>query len=123
MRSKGFSLRLKFTIMTITIGLISFGVATLLSNQWMAKGLEQRYKKEAMLITTDILHELESAMKSGAHREISEALNVYRSHEEVEEVRVFDLKDQEVFTEQKGHDEARVKEILKTKEIIQFDKE
>jgi hypothetical protein len=30
----------------------------------MAKGLEKRYREEAMLIRTDIIHELESAMKS-----------------------------------------------------------
>jgi signal transduction histidine kinase len=108
--------------MAITIGLISFGVAAFLSNQWMTKGLEMRYKKEALLITTDILHELESAMTSGAHGEISKVLNLYRTYEGVEEVRVFDLKGHEVFTEQKGPDEPRVKEILKTEEIIQFDK-
>ena len=62
-------------------------------------------------------------MKSGAHGEISEVLNVYRTHEGVEEVRVFDLKGHEVFAEQKGPDEPRVKEILKTEEIMQFDKE
>ncbi len=122
MRSNGLSLRLKFIIMTISIGLISFGVAAFLSNQWMTKGLEKHYKKEALLIMTDILHELESAMKSGAHEEISNVLNVYRTYEGVEEVRVFDPKGHEVFTKQKGPDEPRVKEILKTEEIMQFDK-
>src|SRR5512139_3944042 len=123
MRSKVFSLKLKFMIMAISIAFVSFGVAAFLSNQWMAKALEKRYKEEAMLIRTDIIHELESAMKSGAHGEISEVLNVYRTHEGVEEVRVFDLKGHEVFAEQKGPDEPRVKEILKTEEIMQFDKE
>jgi signal transduction histidine kinase len=123
MRSRVFSLKLKFTIMAISTAFLSFGVAAFLSNQWMAKGLEKRYKEEAMLIRTDIIHELESAMKSGAHGEISEVLNVYRTHEGVEEVRVFDLMGHEVFAEQKGPDEPRVKEILKTEEIMQFDKE
>jgi signal transduction histidine kinase len=122
MRPKVLSLKLKFTIMAISIGIISFGVAAFLSNQWMTKSLEKRYKKEALHITTDILHELESAMKSGAHGEISEALNIYRIFEGVEEIRAFDLKGHEVFTEQKGPDEPRVKEIIKTEEIIKFDK-
>ena len=123
MRSRVFSLRLKFTIIAITIGLISFGVTGFLSNQWVAKGFEKRYKEEAMLITTPIIHDLESAMKSGACGEMSEVLNVYRTYEGVEEVRVFDLKGHEVFAEQKGPDEPKVKEILKTEEIMQFDKE
>jgi signal transduction histidine kinase len=89
----------------------------------MAKGFEKRYKEEAMLVRTHIIHDLESAMKSGARGEISKVLNVYRTYEGVEEVRVFDLKGHEVFAEQKGPDEARVKEILKTEEIMQFDKE
>ncbi len=123
MRTRVFSLKLKFTIMAITIGLISFGVAAFLSSQWTGKGFEKHYKKEAMLIRTHIIDDLESAMKSGAHGEISEVLNIYRTHEGVEEVRVFDLNGHEVFAEQKGPDEPRVREILKTEEIIQFDKE
>ena len=55
MRTKALSLRLKFTIMAISIAFVSFGVAAFLSNQWMAKVLEKRYKKEAMLITTHII--------------------------------------------------------------------
>jgi signal transduction histidine kinase len=110
-------------IMAISIAFVSFGVAAFLSNQWMAKDFEKRYKEEAMLITTHIIHDLESAMKSGAHGEISEVLNVYRTDQVVEEARVFDLKGHEVFAEQKGPDEPRVKEILKTEEIMQFDKE
>ena len=123
MRTRVFSLKLKFTIMAITIGLISFGVAAFLSSQWTARGFEKRYKKEAMLIRTDIIHDLEIAMTSGAHGEISEILNVYRTREGVEEIRVFDLKGHEVFAEQKGPDKPRIREILKTGEIMQFDKE
>lgn len=123
MRSRVFSLKLKFTILVISTAFVSFGVAAFLSNQWMAKGFEKRYKEEAMLVRTHIIHDLESAMKSGARGEISKVLNVYRTYEGVEEVRVFDLKGHEVFAEQKGPDEARVKEILKTEEIMQFDKE
>lgn len=109
--------------MAISAAFVSFAVAAFLSNQWMVKGFEKRYKEEAMLIRTHIIQDLESAMKSGARGEISEVLNVYRTHEGVEEVRVFDLKGHEVFAEQKGPDEPRVKEILKTEEIMQFDKE
>ena len=123
MRSKGFSLRLKFTIMTITIGLVSFGVTGFLSNQWMVKGFEEHYKEEAMLFRTHIIRDLESAMKSGIRGEMSEVLDLHRTYEGVKELRVFDLKGHEVFAEQKGPDEARVREIIKTGKIMQFDKE
>ena len=62
-------------------------------------------------------------MKSGARREISEVLSVYRSHQGVEEVRIFDLKGHEVFSQQQGPDETRVQEMVRTGEIIHFDKE
>jgi signal transduction histidine kinase len=123
MRSKGFSLRLKFTIIAITIGLISFGVADFLSNQWMTKSFEKQYKEEAMLVRTHIIHDLESAMKSRTHGEISEVLSICRGYQGVEEVRIFDLKGHEVFYEQQGPDETRVQEMIRTGEIIYFDKE
>ena len=123
MRSKVFSLRLKFTIMAITIGLVSFGVAGFLSNQWIAKALNKQYKEKAMLVRTHIIRGLESAMESGARGEISELLNVYRAYQGIEEVRIFDLKGHEVFSEQQGPDETRVQEMVRTGEIIYFDKE
>ena len=123
MRSRLLSLRLKFTITAITISLISFGVGGFLSNQWMAKGFEKQHKEEAMLVRTHIAYGLESAMKSGAHGEISEVLNIYRAYQGVEEVRIFDLKGHEVFSEQQGPDETRVQEMIRTGKTIYFDKE
>ena len=123
MRSKAFSLKLKFMIMAISIAFVSFGVAAFLSNQWMAKGFEKRYKEEAMLVRMHIIHDLESAMKSGTRGEISEVLSIYRACQGVEEVRIFDLKGHEVFAEQKGPDETRVQEMIRAGEIIYFDKE
>ena len=123
MRSRVFSLKLKLTIMAIFTAFASFGVAAFLSNQWMAKGFEKHYKEEAMLVRMHIIHDLESAMKSGTRGEISGVLSICRAYQGVEEVRIFDLKGHEVFAEQKGPDEARVGEIIKTEEIIQFDKE
>ena len=122
MRSIALGLRLKFTIIAIFIGLISFGVAASLSNRWMAVGFEKRYKEEAMLVRTYIIDGLVNAMTSGAHERISEVLNIYRSWHGVEEMRVFDRKGSEVFAEQKGPDETRVQEMLRTGEIIHFDK-
>ncbi len=55
--------------------------------------------------------------------EISELLNVYRAYQGIEEVRIFDLKGHEVFSEQQGPDETRVQEMVRTGEIIYFDKE
>ena len=76
-----------------------------------------------MLVRTHIIRGLESAMESGARGEISELLNVYRAYQGIEEVRIFDLKGHEVFSEQQGPDETRVQEMVRTGEIIYFDKE
>lgn len=123
MKSRVFGLRLKFTIVAIFVGLISFGVAAFLSNQWIAEGFEKRYKEEAMLVRTHIIEGLEYAMTSGAHERISEVLNIYRSYQGVEKVRVFDRKGHEVFAEQTGPDMPSVEEMLRTGEIIHFEKE
>jgi signal transduction histidine kinase len=123
MRSRVFGLRLKFAIIAIFIGLVSFWVAAFLSDRWIAKGFEKRYKAEAMLIRTHIIDGLENAMTSGAHEDISEVLNIYRTYQGVEEVRVFDRKGHEVFAEQKGPDETRVQEMLRKTETIEFEKE
>ena len=123
MRSKLFSLRVKFTAIAITIGFISFGVAAFVSTQWMAKAFKGRYKEEAMLVRTHVINELESAMASGSHEGITDVLSIYRAYRGVEEARVFNLKGREVFAEEKGPDETRVEEMLRTGEIVPFNKE
>ena len=123
MRTKVFSLEFKFTAIAITIGFISFGVAAFVSTQWMAKAFEGHYKEEAMLVRVHVIDDLESAMASGSHEEIPKVLNIYRAYKGVEEARVFNLKGREVFTEEKGPDETMVEEMLRTGEIVHFDKE
>jgi signal transduction histidine kinase len=123
MRSKVFSLRFKFTAIAITMGFISFGVVAFVSTQWMAKAFEERYKEEAMLVRVHVIDELESAMASGLHEGITDVLSIYRTYKGVEEARVFNLKGREVFTKEKGPDETMVQEMVRTGEIVHFDKE
>jgi len=123
MRSKVFSLGLKFTAFAITVGFISFGVAAFVSTQWMAKAFKGHYKEEAMLVRVHVIDDLESAMASGSHEEIPKVLSIYRTYKGVAEARVFNLKGREVFTEEKGPNETMVEEMLRTGEIVHFNKE
>ncbi len=118
-----FSLKAKFTILAISIELMGFGVAAFLSCRWMAKTFERHYTEEARIIRTHLFKDIESAMLSKNHQEISRILNVYRGHKAVEEVRVFNPKGQEVFTENKGYFEGKVTEGLQTGMPIFFAKE
>jgi hypothetical protein len=89
----------------------------------MAKAFKGRYKEEAMLVRVHVIDDLESAMASGSHEEIPKILSIYRTYKGVEEARVFNLKGREVFTEEKGPNETMVEEMLRTGEIVHFDKE
>ena len=75
-----------------------------------------------MFARTHIIHDLENTMVSGAHEEISEVLNMYRAYKGVEEVMVFNLKGQEVFAGEKSRYDAGVEEMVRTGEILPFDK-
>lgn len=118
-----FSLKAKFIIIAISIELIGFGVAAFLSCKWMARTFERHYTEEARIIRTHVFKDIESAMLSKNHQEIPKILNTYRTHKGVEEVRVFDPKGQEAFTENKGYFEEKVAEGLKTGMPTSFGKE
>ncbi len=118
-----FSLKVKFTIFVISIELIGFGIAAFLSCKWMAKTFERHYTEEAKIIRTHVFKDIESAMLSKNHQEISRVLNIYRAHRAVEEVRIFDPKGQEVFTENRGDYEERVTEGLRAGMTTSFGKE
>jgi two-component system, NtrC family, sensor kinase len=116
------SVKVKFIAMAVCTGLVGFGVAAFLSNEWMYRAFKEHYKEEAFLIQTQIVDDLSAAMLSKSHEGIMKALAVHRRKKELKEIRVFDLKGREVFTEDKGLSEKRVKEALLSGEKTSFDK-
>ena len=126
MRTKVFSIKVKFTIVAVIIALISFGVAAFLSNQWMARGFEKYYEEKAILILKNIAHELELIMlvrEPKAHEEVFNVLDSYREDKKIVELRVFGLKSREAFAKEEGTPEVRIEETLRTGKTAHFYKE
>ena len=117
---KASSLRIKFTVITLLISLISLGGAALLSTQWMAEEIKDDYKEKADLMSLHIIEDLESAMLRRNHEEIFRILNTYKGHKDVEEARVFDPKGKEAFAQHPGRPEPRVEEVFRTGAPIDF---
>jgi PAS domain S-box-containing protein len=120
---KFFSLRIKFSLIAVSIGVVSFGVAAILANQWTALELKKSYEEKAILVGTHIIHDLEGVMVSKLHENISDVLNIYRTKEEIKELKVFNLKGEEAFTQEKGALEAGVEEALKAGKLVSSHKE
>jgi len=112
------SLKIKFTLIAISIGLISFGVAAILANLWTAKEFEKTYQEKAIFLGTLIIHDLETAMVSTIHGTIQEILRIYQTYDDLHELRVFNLKGEEVFVKEKAPSEAGVDEALRTGRLI-----
>ena len=123
MRMKVSSIKMKFTIIAILISFISFGVAAFFSTKWLVEEIENDYKEKAVLIGTHIIHDIGTAMVSHTRKGISDVLNIYQSYKDVEEVRVFNRKGDEIFSKVMSPPEARVKETLRTGESISFNKQ
>ena len=122
-RAKFSSIKIKFTVITVLISLLSYGIAAFLSTQWLSEEIADDYKEKTVLMGTHIIHDLETAMISNNHGGISDVLNIYRNYKGVEELRVFNLKAQEIFFEEISPPESRVKETLETGKPIHFHKE
>src|SRR4030067_2617943 len=116
------TIRMKFTIVTIGISLVSFGVAAVLSTQWLAEEIQDDYKEKASLIWTHIIHDLEESMIRRIHQDISRTLDIYKAYKEVEEVRIFNRNGKEVFTQGPASPETKVEEVLRSGNPIQFEK-
>ena len=126
MRTKVFSIKVKFTIVAVIIALVSVGVAAFLSNQWMSKAFEKQYDEKAILILKNVTHELELIMvvrEPKAHEEVFGILDSYREDKRLVELRIFSLKGQEAFARQEGPSEPGVKETLRTGKSIHFHKQ
>ena len=122
MRMKISSIKLKFAIISICISLISFGIAALLSTRWMAEEIQEDYEEKAALMGTHIIHDLEESMLRRAHGEVFRTLEIYKGYKQVEEVRFFNLRGKDVFTEKPGQPEVRVEEVLRTGVPLRFNK-
>jgi PAS domain S-box-containing protein len=119
-RMKASSIKVKFTIIAILISLVSFGAAAFLSTHWLAKEIEVDYKEKATLMATHIIHDLEDSMLRRTHGEIFTTLDIYRSYKDVEEVRIFNTKSKEVFVKGESSSEARMEEVIRTREPLHF---
>jgi nitrogen fixation/metabolism regulation signal transduction histidine kinase len=116
------TIKVKFTILAIGISLASFGVAAVLSTQWLAEAIQEDYKEKATLIWTHIIHDIEESMIRRIHPDISRTLDIYKSYKEVEEVRIFNRHGSEVFTQGPASLEPRVEEVIRNGHPIQFEK-
>jgi PAS domain S-box-containing protein len=105
------------------ISIISFGVAAFFSIRWLTKEIQNDYREKAILIGTHIIHDIGSAMISKIHGGIADALIIYRNHKEVEEVRLFNLRGDEILSKEIGTSEARVRDALRTGKSVYFQKE
>ena len=122
LKMKSLSLKIKFTIIAIFVSLLSFGTAGYFSTRWMANEIREKYRDRARLVGTHVLHDLEDAMFLNTHEAIRETIDVYKTNEDVLELRIFGPKGKEVFTGEGEPIEARVEEVLRTGEPIRFNK-
>ena len=116
------TIKMKFTIVTIGVSLVSFGIAAVLSTRWLAEEIQDDYKEKATLMWTHIIHDLEDSMIRRVHQDVSRTLDIYKAYKEVEEVRIFNLNGKEVFTQGPASPETKVEEVLRSGNPIQFEK-
>ena len=88
----------------------------------MAEEIQGDYREKAALMGTHIIHDLEDSMIRRVHGDISSTLEIYRTYNEVEEVRIFDKNGKEGFAQEPGHPETRVEGVLRKGTPIQFQK-
>ncbi len=114
------SIRFKFSLIAALISLVSLGTAIYFSNRWLAEEMEQDYFEKASLIWTHILHDLENAMLRINHEEIFSTLNIYKSYQDVQEVRIFNSKGEEVFQRGEKKHAPQVAEVLRNGRLSQY---
>jgi len=121
---KTLSIKIKFTMIAMLICVVSFGVAAFFSTRWLREEIQNDYKTKALLISLHIIDDLESVMLQNAHEKIFKTLAIYRGYKkEVEEVRIFNIKGKEVFSQEQAPPEAKVEEVLRSGEPIHYRKE
>ncbi len=108
-----FSLKAKFTIIAVSVGLVCFGITAFLSHQYSRMRFEMRYQEKALLIWTHIIHDLESAMISRSHASLLRLPRIYRPFA-VEEIRFFNPDGREALGSTAASPDPQVMETLKT---------
>jgi PAS domain S-box-containing protein len=116
------SIKVKFAVFTILIGVISFAIAALFSGKFLADELEKQYEEKALLIWRHVLHDLETGMILRDHRGIENNLTAYRTDNEMLELRLFNRQGEEIFSDQKGPSDPKVEEALKAGAPAKFQK-
>jgi PAS domain S-box-containing protein len=114
------SLKVKVSIIAISLGVIWLGITAYLSYQFTAEDNEEHYKEKAMLVWDHVLADLEEGMVFKKHEWVLRTLNKYRASKEIKELRIFGLGGKEAFYKEKGPSEPRVEEVLKTGNRITF---
>jgi len=114
------SLQVKIVLIAVLISLISFGTASFFSIRWMAEEMEDDYRQKANLIGMHIIHDIGLTMLSMGHEGIADVLNIYRKYMDVEAIRFYNSRGEEVFSEEKGPPEEKVEETLRSGESLHF---
>jgi two-component system NtrC family sensor kinase len=115
------SLRIKFALVAVSIGVVCFGVMTYFSNRFTKNQFEDFYQEKALLIWNHVTHELEESMiLLKDHTEVLNILKTYRTYKEVTGLRVFSSQGKEVFAEREGPPEPRIEETLRTAVPVHF---
>src|SRR5512142_1036499 len=102
------SIKVKFALFAILVGVISFAIAALFSGKFLAEELERQYEEKASLIWKHVIHDLEEGMILRDHRGIANTLKVYRTEREMLELKLFDSRGREIFSDQKGPSDPRL---------------
>jgi two-component system NtrC family sensor kinase len=123
MKTRLYSIKTRFVLIALLISLVSFGLAAYISNRWVLADFQKDHEEKAILIARHIGHDLEEEMRFKHHEGIINALDFYKKYREVEELRVFNIKGEEVFAREQGPPEARLAEALRTGKMIHFHKQ
>ncbi len=123
LKPKFSSIKFKFAFLAVLVSLIGYGIAIYFSTRWMGEEIQTDYQEKAALMWTHIIHDLENAMLRINHEEIFDTLAIYKNYKEVKEVRIFNSKGEEAFSQKKGPPEPRVHEVLSRGESIRYEEQ
>ncbi|MBI4594773.1 MAG: HAMP domain-containing protein [Candidatus Tectomicrobia bacterium] len=120
MKEKVFNLKVKFSIIALVNGFICFLVGVYLFGQFAKKQFEKTTDEKASLISTHIIDDMEHAMLAKQSRRLQNTLDIYRSFDEVVDVRIFNSKGEEVYFSFPVKPDSKLEEILKTGKAISY---
>jgi two-component system NtrC family sensor kinase len=116
------SLKVKVSMIIITLGVFWLAISAYLSYQFTDQDNKEHYKDKAMLVWGHVLANLEEGMANKKHEWVLRTLDYYRGSKEIKELRVFGPEGKEAFYRVEGPGEPRVVRVLKTGRPITFRK-